>query len=206
MKKFKEIRQTIIKTVKESVNEELGEVRPVKTGWSPSEWRIVRKDNKLEKDVEKFYKSMGGKYGNLRKAMTVKQAEKNIPYLYKHKANGIDSAIMKDGIHLMFPHVVSSPAVQKIIRENVIKELEEIGLFKTIPTDNTIYDAIDKIKTKSKSFSLTNILFRISIMNSIQQIKFLTKINVSFAIWSSWFSYSKIFREPRRLQAMQYDI
>lgn len=87
MKKFKEVRQSIIKkvkTVKESVNEELGEVRPVKTGWSPSEWRIVIKDKKIEKDVEKFYKSMGGKYGNLRKAMTVKQAEKNIPYLYKH--------------------------------------------------------------------------------------------------------------------------
>lgn len=71
--------------------------------------------------------------------------ERPSPYLYKHKANGVDSAIMKDGIHLMFPHIVSSPAVQKIIRENVIKELEEIGLFKTIPTDNTIYDAIDKL-------------------------------------------------------------
>ena len=73
-----------LKQANESVNEELGTVRPFKKGWSPAEWRIVRKDKKIEKDIEKFYKSMGGKYGDPRKAMTVKQAEKNIPYLYKH--------------------------------------------------------------------------------------------------------------------------
>jgi len=49
---------------------------------------------------------------------------------------------MKDGIHIMFPFIVSDPSVQHIIRENVIKNLEE--LFKTLPLENNIYNAIDK--------------------------------------------------------------
>lgn len=49
---------------------------------------------------------------------------------------------IKDGLHIMFPFIVSDPAVQTIIRENVIKELEE--LFKSIPLENNIYNAIDK--------------------------------------------------------------
>ena len=42
-----------LKQANESVNEELGEVRPFKKGWSPAEWRIVRKDKKIEEDIEK---------------------------------------------------------------------------------------------------------------------------------------------------------
>ena len=50
---------------------------------------------------------------------------------------------MKDGLHIMFPFIVSNPAVQTIIRENVIKDLEE--LFMQIPIENNIYNAIDKL-------------------------------------------------------------
>ena len=46
----------------------------------------------------------------------------------------------------MFPFVHSSPTVQKIIRDNVIKELEDIKHFKTIPTENSISDAIDTLQ------------------------------------------------------------
>ena len=50
--------------------------------------------------------------------------------------------LIKDGLHIMFPFIVSDPTAQVIIRENVIKELEEV--FKTIPMENNIYNAIDK--------------------------------------------------------------
>lgn len=61
--------------------------------------------------------------------------ERPQPYVYKN--------LVKDGIHIMFPFIVSEPTVQNIIRENVIKELEEH--FKTIPLENTISNAIDKL-------------------------------------------------------------
>jgi len=60
--------------------------------------------------------------------------ERPEPYKYKDQ--------IKDGIHIMFPYITSEPAIQNIIRENVIKDLEEH--FKTIPLENSISNAIDK--------------------------------------------------------------
>ena len=53
-----------------------------------------------------------------------------------------EKKIVKDGIHIMFPYIVSEPAIQNIIREHVIKELEEY--YKSFPFTNTISNAIDK--------------------------------------------------------------
>ena len=71
-----------MKTFKQ-LREKLGEMRPWKKGWDPAEFKAVSKDKKIEKDVEKYYKHKGGKYG-FKKRMTVKQAEKAIPYLLNH--------------------------------------------------------------------------------------------------------------------------
>lgn len=54
-----------------------------------------------------------------------------------------NKSVLKDGLHIMFPFVVSEPAVQNVIRENVIKELDDF--FKTMPFENTISSAIDKL-------------------------------------------------------------
>ena len=114
-----------LKQANESVNEELGEVRPFKKGWLPAEWKIVRKDKKIEKDVEKFYKSMGGKYGDPRKAMTVKQAEKNIPYLYKHVVSNfgdVDNTKLANAIMKFYDHWDDGKGVYKYESVNEGKE------------------------------------------------------------------------------------
>jgi len=118
-----------LKQANESVNEELGEVRPFKKGWSPAEWRIVRKDKKIEKDIEKFYKSMGGKYGDPRKAMTVKQAEKNIPYLYKHVVSNfgvVNNTSLANAIMKFYDHWDDGKGVYKYesVNEDYAQDLD----------------------------------------------------------------------------------
>ena len=56
------------------------------------------------------------------------------PYLFKDN--------LKDGIHIIFPFIVSKPDIQYIIRENIIKEAEHI--FNKIPTKNKISAILDK--------------------------------------------------------------
>ena len=58
-----------------------------------------------------------------------------------HPIEDNDKGIVKDGLHVMFPFIVSEPAIQHIIRENVIKELEE--LYNSLPFENTISNALD---------------------------------------------------------------
>jgi len=53
-----------------------------------------------------------------------------------------DKNRVKDGLHIMFPYIVSEPAVQHIIREHVIKELEDT--YNALPFENSLRDAIDK--------------------------------------------------------------
>ena len=67
MKQFKEIR------------EKLGKRRPWKKGWDPTEFKQIQKDKKLKKEVDKYIKMRAG-----HKDVTVKQAQKQLPYLLKH--------------------------------------------------------------------------------------------------------------------------
>lgn len=59
--------------------------------------------------------------------------ERDAPYKYK--------ALTKDGIHIMFPYIVSAPNVQMIMRRNVIKNASAI--FEDIPIKNTLADIFD---------------------------------------------------------------
>lgn len=73
--------------------------------------------------------------------------EKPAPYREKEKSNGEEGAgstsggskykRTKDGIHIMFPHIVSTPEPQYIIRDNIMKKigtvLDEIPLI--VPTN-----------------------------------------------------------------------
>lgn len=56
------------------------------------------------------------------------------PYLFKDN--------LKDGIHIIFPFIVSKPDIQYIIRENVIKEAEPF--FNELPIKNKISAVLDK--------------------------------------------------------------
>jgi len=66
--------------------------------------------------------------------------ERKLPYTKKLK----DSVIIKDGIHIMFPYIISYPVEQLLIRENLMKNEEVKQIFKDIGSINPIYDIIDK--------------------------------------------------------------
>jgi P4 family phage/plasmid primase-like protien len=51
---------------------------------------------------------------------------------------------IKDGIHLIFPYIVSEPHIQYIIRNNVIKRCIEEKILDDIPTKNQMNDIIDR--------------------------------------------------------------
>lgn len=62
--------------------------------------------------------------------------ERDAPY--EHNGN------IKDGIHIIFPFIVSEQHIQYIIRDNVIKKCTEKGILDDIPTKNQINDIIDR--------------------------------------------------------------
>ena len=78
-------------------------------------------------------------YFELTDAQKIQQVQ---AFVFERPAPYEAKNLIKDGLHIMFPFIVSDPSVQVIIRENVIKELEEV--FKSIPMENNIYNAIDK--------------------------------------------------------------
>ena len=54
-----------------------------------------------------------------------------------------DKTILKDGLHIMFPHIVSKPDAQFYLREKVLCWMEDI--LKTLPLTNSIDDVVDKV-------------------------------------------------------------
>ncbi len=64
-------------------------------------------------------------------------------FVFERPEPVVSKTQMKDGLHIMFPFIVSEPAVQNVVRDNVIKELEEY--FKTMPFENNISSAVDKL-------------------------------------------------------------
>ena len=97
MKQFKQLR------------EKLGEMRPWRKGWDPAEFKAVKKDKKIEKDIQIFYKARGGRYG-FGKNMTVKDAEIKLPYLLNHiytnfgngKGGKVNDTQLNNAIQLLY--------------------------------------------------------------------------------------------------------
>lgn len=61
---------------------------------------------------------------------------RNKPYQFKGNT--------KDGIHIMFPFIVSEPEIQLVIRENVMKKCVELKILDDIGMKNQISDIIDR--------------------------------------------------------------
>lgn len=59
-----------------------------------------------------------------------------------HKSTG--ATVLKDGLHLMFPYIVTEPGVQEYIRNELLVELEEIGIFEKGFILNDVNDIVDK--------------------------------------------------------------
>lgn len=70
------------------------------------------------------------------------------PYFTKHK----DTTILKDGFHIMFPHIVSKPDAQLYLRTKILLKMPEI--LQSLPLINTIDDVVDKSVIKSNGWFL----------------------------------------------------
>lgn len=74
--------------------------------------------------------------------------ERNHPYQEKKK----DKTIVKDGIHIMFPYIVSKPNIQLYIRDNILKKCSE--LFSDINVINSTADIFDRSVISSNGWFL----------------------------------------------------
>ena len=63
-------------------------------------------------------------------------------FIFERPKPYVSKETYKDGIHLMFPYIVSSPEIQYIIRDNVIKKLTPI--FETMMFENSASNIIDR--------------------------------------------------------------
>lgn len=89
--------------------------------------KIIELYNNEIKDIFKLYSKDDEK-------LTAFVFERDNPYQSK--------GIIKDGIHIMYPYIVSEPNVQYYIRENVLKKMG--NLFDDIHNKNNNYEIIDK--------------------------------------------------------------
>lgn len=60
--------------------------------------------------------------------------------------------ITKDGIHIMFPKIVTSPEVQLCIREKILKNIN--GILEDLPLTNKAYDIVDKAVIQNNNWLL----------------------------------------------------
>jgi P4 family phage/plasmid primase-like protien len=60
--------------------------------------------------------------------------ERKTPYFYKGE--------VKDGIHIMFPYIVSEPSIQYLIREKVIKLASDEDILSVLPLKKKVYSEI----------------------------------------------------------------
>jgi len=63
-------------------------------------------------------------------------------YFSKETEDGIEKIILKDGVHIMFPHIVSKPDAQHLLRKRVIPWMQDI--LKSLPYTNSIDNVVDK--------------------------------------------------------------
>lgn len=67
--------------------------------------------------------------------------ERDTPYYAEY--NKIDIVkIVKDGVHIIFPHIVSSPDAQYYLRNKILLKMPEI--LQTLPLTNSINDIVDE--------------------------------------------------------------
>lgn len=107
------------------------------------EGKLDRKYTKKHiQDFIKLYMKEIKNVFNLRNEedMTAFIFERKEPYTKKMKEN----VIIKDGVHIMFPYIISYPIEQLLIRENLMKNEEVKNIFNDINSINPLSDIIDK--------------------------------------------------------------
>lgn len=70
------------------------------------------------------------------------KSDELVAFVLQRDAPYKDKSDMKDGVHIIFPFIVSEPNVQYLIRSKVIKKLE--GVFSGLPLKNSYVDVYDR--------------------------------------------------------------
>ena len=65
--------------------------------------------------------------------------EKKSPNFQNSKQKGV----FKDGLHIVFPYIITEPKIQYMMRYNTIENENSVSLFNSINTSNTIDDVFD---------------------------------------------------------------
>ena len=123
-------------------------------------------------DIKKILKLY---YDSITDIFRIKKQDSLIAFIFEREEPYLSKDVLKDGVHIMFPKIISRPDVQYFLRESVLKkytdELDNINI------SNPIIDVIDRSviekngwflygSTKSglKPYSLTNI-FNCNLIN-----------------------------------------
>lgn len=75
---------------------------------------------------------------------TIIDKEKLCAFVFERPTPYKSKDIYKDGLHIMFPHIVSEPWAQFFIRDNVLAKLKENNVFEGIKYTNPMSDVIDR--------------------------------------------------------------
>jgi P4 family phage/plasmid primase-like protien len=65
-----------------------------------------------------------------------------VSFVFERKAPYKSIGYTKDGIHIMYPFIISSPTEQYYIRENILKKIGKV--FEDLPLENSIADIVDR--------------------------------------------------------------
>ena len=112
---------------------------------STSENRIYTQE--FINDILKLYMKHINNY------LTIKEDCERYAFVFeKKKPVEYDDTTMKDGIHIMFPYLITEPSIQYIIRNNILKECEEI--LSKLKVSNPADDIFDKAVIENNSWLL----------------------------------------------------
>jgi P4 family phage/plasmid primase-like protien len=97
-------------------------------------------------EIEKYFKIKNeNKY-------TAYVFQRDEPYQPLDKEGNLKKGMYKDGFHIIFKEIVSTPDIQFIIRENVLKCAKEMNIFQDIEITNVLSDVFDLCVVKSNGF------------------------------------------------------
>lgn len=119
----------------------------------------------LIKEIVKLYVK------HIRKIFNLKNENKKIISFVFERDNCYEyNGDLKDGVHIMFPEIVSIPDIQYVLRNNVMDEIKSKGIFNGTGIINELHEIIDRsvIKTNgwfmfgsgkpyTKSYKLTKV-------------------------------------------------
>lgn len=93
-------------------------------------------DEHIEKFLEIIYKEICSYF------LFETRDDELVSFVFQRDAPYKDKSDMKDGVHIMFPFIISEPNVQYLIRSRVIKKLDEV--FGDLPLKNSYTDVYDR--------------------------------------------------------------